>query len=226
MPLRDYTVGEEDVYQFQSFLHFFKTAAPLQDDWEFFRKASRRYLRATFLCGPNGDARSKDDEEDVLLLYIFALETLLLSSSEREAIADKIATRAALLAGSYDAERKFIFRQVKRFYGARSEIVHGDSKEKDEDQKVKLPDVREILRRVLLISLAVGKKLETEGKFKEVLEHLPINRKSQRLVQRERKAVLSMVRGQSWQTRKIDNKKAAMGVLLEGDGSAFDDFED
>ena len=125
-------------------MRFCEGAIDYTQNWRPIRIAARRYLRATFMSV----RFDGDDLEDVLLQYIFGLESLLLAG-DREAITDKIAIRAALIVGTDDDERKEISDLVRRAYSSRSEIVHGKERKKD----INLTRLRDICRGVIVVVL-------------------------------------------------------------------------
>ncbi len=134
VPTDDYKVADHQWSQFEGFLGFCDESISSKRDWAAVRIAARRYLRATFLSTPDGDAFDVDDSEDILLQYIYGLESLVLAG-DREAIRDKIATRATLIAGRDDDERKEMNAFVKKAYDARSVVAHGGKKTRKIDLK-------------------------------------------------------------------------------------------
>jgi hypothetical protein len=74
-----------------------------------------------------GQGWKERDLSSKLIKYVTCLEGLLLLSSEREGITEKLAERTALLSEENFAERKQLFDDVKQIYDARSRLIHGKS---------------------------------------------------------------------------------------------------
>ena len=146
-------------------------------------------MRATFLCDPNSDAFEADDREDVLLQYVYGIESLLLVG-DREAIRDKIATRAALIAGRDDNERNDISAFVKRAYDARSVIAHGGEK----IDNIDLRRLRDVCRRVFIVILSVARRYNSQDKLSDMIRVLPISRAAQDAMANDRDEVFPRVK--------------------------------
>ena len=151
-PRTDYTVDEKEQPRFLAFLAFFDNAIQGARHWKAFRLAARRYLRAIQIAGAH--PLSGDDYEDALLHYVFALEALL-SGGDRNAIGDKLATRAAWLVGPSDTVRDSVYKTVKTLYGRRSAIVHGSSGDSRSTRSLPLDEVRDLIRRILVGLMAL-----------------------------------------------------------------------
>ena len=187
-PTDDYRVADHQWSQFEKFLGFCDESICYQRDWAQVRITARRFLRVTFLSTPDCDAYDADDREDILLQYIYGLESLLLAG-DTEAIRDKIATRAALIAGRDDDERKGINAFVKKAYNARSDVAHGRAKK----GKIDLKKLRDISRRVFVVVLAIGRKCKSPVDLEEIIKELPINRAMQNAVTEDRQEVFPLV---------------------------------
>jgi len=151
IPATTYEVGVRRRSRFLAFVKFAEKAINLAGDHRF-RLVARRFLRAMLVAGPIPSVAEPDEYEEALLQYVYALETLLLLG-DREAIADKLALRAAYLVGLDNEElRSATFSKVKHVYGRRSEVVHGSGRSTSGGSKSKeleLEEVRELTRRVL-----------------------------------------------------------------------------
>ena len=188
-PTDDYCVTDDDWSQFEAFLKLCKESITPKQEWSSIRIAARHYLRATFCCGPDGDAHTREDREDTLLHYIYGLESLLLAG-DREAITDKIATRAALVAGEDDNERGRIHDFVKEAYRARSGLVHGREASNDID----LRRLRDVFRRVMVAILAVARRCEEPKELKDMTRKLPIARDTQDDIARNQNEVFPLIK--------------------------------
>jgi hypothetical protein len=80
-----------------------------------------------------GQGWKERDLSSKLIKYVTCLEGLLLLSSEREGITEKLAERVALLSKEDFEERKDLFDDTKLIYGARSKLVHGKSGYSEEE---------------------------------------------------------------------------------------------
>lgn len=98
IPSSQYSVSATSLSSFRSFLGFMRSADQALRGSDIAKGVARRHLRAVFVSGPFADVADRDDSDDALLLLTFALERLLSANGEREAIADKLALRAAYLA--------------------------------------------------------------------------------------------------------------------------------
>ncbi len=183
-PANNYRVADHQWSQFEAFLRFFESTIDYTQDWPPIRIAARRYLRATFLSV----GHQIDNREDMLLQYIFALESLLLGG-DREAITDNIATRAALISGKDDDERKEIKYLVKRAYSNRSDVVHGKEGKKDID----FLRLRDICRQVIVVVLSVARECENNNALAKVMRELTISRAIQDVVAKHRDDVLKLI---------------------------------
>lgn len=63
--------------------------------------------------------------EDKLIDYLIGLEALLLRKNERQELGYRLALRGSALLGNKNQKRKSIFRDLKKAYKERSDIVHG-----------------------------------------------------------------------------------------------------
>ena len=84
-------------------------------------------------------ARSNDDLSLKISEYCSALESLL--STNPNEIAHQLSERVAILIGQNKSDRIQIYREIKKAYGIRSKIVHGD---KIPDNQIK--DIRQLSR--------------------------------------------------------------------------------
>ncbi|MCA1607693.1 MAG: hypothetical protein LC775_20015 [Acidobacteria bacterium] len=120
------------------------------------RRSAVRFLETGDKVGFDCDVTFPQDEPQVVLNYVSALENLL--SVDNEDTIDlrrRAAQRAAILLGRDDAQRKVIYERVYSAYGVRNKIAHGD-----EPHSGKLADaagqLRPLLRRALISAIVLG----------------------------------------------------------------------
>jgi hypothetical protein len=85
--------------------------------------------------------------EDKLIDYWVALEALFLKGSEQQELSYRAALRIARFLGEGAEQRVELFKTMKRSYGVRSRVVHGELPKADAGQVAS--DTEEILRRAL-----------------------------------------------------------------------------
>jgi hypothetical protein len=175
VPRTDYDVDKEELQRFTSFLAVFNGAIEAARMCKPFRLAARRYLRANEIAGPYAVG---DDYEDALLQYVFSLEVLL-AARDREAIGDKLATRAAWLVGTSDTVRRDVHKAVKKLYGERSSIVHGSGGGNKKAESRLLEEVRELMRRVLLAMMALRRAAGSDDECFRLLKTAAFDTASQ-----------------------------------------------
>ena len=161
------TTEAEEQQRFGEFVTFFDNAIQAARGWRMFKLAARRYLRAIRIAGFHPSSR--DDYEDALLQYVFALEAIFLMG-DTTAISDKLATRAAWLIGTDDRVRNETFTAVKDLYHARSSVVHGTTSKSRAVRSYELDGVRDLLRRSLVGLLAVRSAAESEDECIRLLK--------------------------------------------------------
>ncbi|MFC1993533.1 hypothetical protein ACFLV3_07020 [Chloroflexota bacterium] len=98
--------------------------------------------------------------DDCLVDLVIALESI--ASKGGDSIQQSMALRTALLIGKSFGERKRIEHLVKKFYGHRSQILHGTerdkiSEKKQEERFLMLEDIRDLTRRVINATVVVLK---------------------------------------------------------------------
>jgi hypothetical protein len=114
---------------------------------------------------------------------ITALEALLTKKEETEGLTYRLALRIANLLGSDATSRKSIFRQVKDFYNLRSKIVHGvilDSKLRGRLNE--LDSLREMVRRVLLSTMALYSGGTQAAELPDVLDEIALDDESRKRI--------------------------------------------
>jgi hypothetical protein len=106
--------------------------------------------------------------DDCLVDLVIGLESLTSKSSE--SVQQSIILRSALLIGKTHEDMENIGHLVKKFYGHRSNIVHGDSKNKDKisDKENKkrfeeLEGFRSFTRSIISASISILKKESQAG---------------------------------------------------------------
>lgn len=100
-----------------------------------------------------GQGWKERDLSSKLIKYVTCLEGLLLLSSEREGITEKLAERIALLSEENFAERKQLFDDAKQIYDARSRLIHGKS-ELPEEKLLNLCSKAERIAQLMLYACA------------------------------------------------------------------------
>jgi hypothetical protein len=182
-PASVYSIGDADLPRLRSFLRFMTSASRALAASSLAESVSRRYLRGIFVSGPFPDVADPDDVEDALLQLTFGLETVLLGPGEREAIADKLALRAAYLVGlDDDRRREEVHACVKRLYEARSGIVHGSKGGGKSGARPSPWKIRGLVRDVLIAFVAVRRRGGGDDRWREILRRLPFSRTEQRVV--------------------------------------------
>lgn len=189
VPCRQYEVEEIEWSRFRQFARRIESGLAVCEKWSRVKIAARRFLRATFLSHLDGEVWGGDDWDDVLLQYVFALEALL-NTSDREAISEKIALRAALLAGRTDDERVSTRRFVKRAYSSRSGLAHGAKNGTDVD----LPQLRDLCRRVIAVAIDIALRCGSEKAFAELLEESLLSRTAQNHLQRRSQQIQKIMK--------------------------------
>ena len=74
-----------------------------------------------------GRAAASLRREEAFLLFAIALESALLTKSEKESVTYKLRTRIAHLMGGSLERRRELYSMVGRLYGTRSQVVHNGS---------------------------------------------------------------------------------------------------
>ena len=205
---------------FETFIKLAEAALKNLVSWRSFVTASKRYMTATFAPGDplrpwdveatltymglnfentavrdltgSEDFRERPDiEESALLQYVFALEALL-TGDEKQAIAEKIASGAALLIGQNDDERRQIHRAVKSADNVRSTLVHG---RKPEDKIAPmLWNLRRILQRAMVVTMSLAAEdYSKEAQYREILRLLPISETLQTKIARLREKCFEII---------------------------------
>ena len=196
IPRTDYTVDEKEQPKFAAFLAFFDDAIQGTRNWKIFRLAARRYLRAIQIAGAH--PLNGDDHEDALLQYVFALEALL-SGGDRDAIGDKLATRAAWLIGTSDTIRYSVYKSVKKLYRRRSAIVHGSSDHSGSTPSHLLDEVRDLIRRMFIGLMALRCSSTSSEECLRLLRTAAVDQRSQAVIANATQPVWSLIDpGMSW----------------------------
>jgi len=130
-----------------------KTLAKARDR---LRRSAVRFLDTGDKVGFDCDVTFPQDEPQVVLSYVSALENLLSVEDENSIdLRRRAAQRAAILLGRDDAQRKIIYQWVYSAYKVRNKIAHGG-----EPNSGELTDatrqLRSILRRALISAIALG----------------------------------------------------------------------
>lgn len=104
--------------------------------------------------------------DDCLVDLVIALESI--TSKGGDSIQQSMALRTALLIGKSFDERRRVEHLVKKFYGHRSQILHGTERDKISDKKqeerfLMLEDLRDLTRRVINATVAVLKQYAAQA---------------------------------------------------------------
>ena len=190
IPYSRYDVQINEQQRFGEFVTFFDNAIQAARDWRLFRLAARRYLRAIRIAGIY--PLSRDDYEDALLQYVFALEAVFLMG-DKTAIADKLATRAAWLIGTDDRVRNETFTAVKNLYRTRSSMVHVTTSKSGPVRPHDLDGVRDLLRRSLVGLMAVRSAAGSEEACIQLLKTVAFDRGSQSCITRATEPVWRLI---------------------------------
>jgi hypothetical protein len=194
IPSSQYSVSAASLSSFRSFLGFMRSADKALRGSDIAKGVARRYLRAVFVTGPFPDVADRDDSDDALLLLTFALEHLLLAAGEREAIADKLALRAAYLVGmNDDTKREEIHLLVKQLYGERSALVHG-SKPPRQDKRIPPWQLRGLVRDLVVAFVALRQRVGSDENWAKLMRGVVVSRKDQAFVARVARRPLRLVR--------------------------------
>lgn len=159
----DYEIDVGDQEQFRRFL---KLLAPLlsnalaqptkptkasKKQAERVRRIAEHFLSAGQDAYGEGDVLSELNAEAVLH-YVIALEALLTGGDdERTELTRKVVQRAAILAGTDNADRREVAATVQAAYATRSSYAHGS-----ETTNIALPALRRVVRDCILARLVLG----------------------------------------------------------------------
>jgi len=114
---------------------------------------------------------------------ITALEALLTKKEETEGLTYRLALRIANLLGNDANSRKSIFKQVKDFYSLRSKIVHGVTLDnKLRGRLTALDSLREMVRRVLLSTMALYAEGTQPADLPDLLDEIALDDESRKRV--------------------------------------------
>lgn len=116
---------------------------------------------------------------DCLRDYFSALEALY--SVEKEGIAQKLATRVAMVLAGTDEEYGGVLDRIKELYGASSSKRHG-SKPKYLFHKEDLVELREYVRRGILMAFELPKQAKGLGDWQKICKGL-LNPRDKKLLQ-------------------------------------------
>ncbi|MEU3645193.1 hypothetical protein AB0E59_17555 [Lentzea sp. NPDC034063] len=120
------------------------------------QRCAIRYLSTGDKVGYDSDVTFPDDEPQVVLNYVTALENLLSGESESHGdLTRKAAQRAAVLIGKDDEDRLAILHHVEDAYKVRSKIAHGDEPNQDKLAK-SATTMRPIIRRALIAAIVLN----------------------------------------------------------------------
>lgn len=115
---------------------------PKEKRYDFVRHAFRFYYSGSINHQPEG-----------LVDLITSLEALLSNSNDE--ISHKLASRSATLISRNEDERLQLFKDIKKFYGTRSNYVHGNISDIPYEEKT---GVQKLASRALILSLHLARK--------------------------------------------------------------------
>jgi len=92
-------------------------------DAEFIQTSLKFFLQAIFKLGPHGMGPDEAKEETLVQL-VTAIEALI--GERGEGLTEKLANRIAILLGENEEDTLTKWNSMKKFYGMRSDIVHGN----------------------------------------------------------------------------------------------------
>lgn len=102
-----------------------------------------------------GDGANQDQNEDIIVDAVTALECMLLAG-ERRGKGDILAARAAAILEEIDSERRRVRRRIQHLYKLRSAILHGDVRPPATELIQAATDSEEYSRRCLVVFLLSG----------------------------------------------------------------------
>lgn len=115
------------------------------------RRVGEHFLTAGEHAHGEGEVLSEHNA-DAVLHYVIALEALLTrGDTDKSDLARKVSQRAAVLAGTDDADRRHVAEAVRAAYAARSVYAHGG-----EPKDVALPALRRVVRDCIVARLVLG----------------------------------------------------------------------
>ena len=114
-----YTLSKEESIEFLRF-------------WEFFQKVRQKKIaRNDIALRRFNFAYERVRPEDRLIDYLIGFESLLLKKNERQELEYRLALRGSVLLAKIPGERAIVFKELKKAYGERSNIVHGGTVSKN-----------------------------------------------------------------------------------------------
>lgn len=150
-----YILGATEINEFQSFWNKF-------DHLNQSTKLSMAIRRFNY-------GYERDRPEDKLLDYMIAFEALFTKTGKNTSeISHKLSVRIARLLKSDYIDRETIMQRMKKFYGKRSGVVHGDEHELDREV---VNNIEEYLRKSIFL---FGERLQTE-EHNDIISHLDLD---------------------------------------------------
>jgi hypothetical protein len=102
-----------------------------------------------------GDGTSQDENEDIIVDAMTALEAILLANEKRDK-GGLMAARAAAIIEDTDEKRRDVRKRIERLYKQRSAILHGDTLPSASELRAEAADAEEFARRCLSAFLMAG----------------------------------------------------------------------
>jgi hypothetical protein len=137
------------------------------------------------------DSFDEKAQENQIVDIFVCLEALLLEKAEELVL--RLATRMANLLGADGDERKKVFDGVKNFYNVRSKIVHGEIlKPRQAELVCEVGRLRELARRAILSSVALGLEVGLGAEFFALLDAMSLDENQRTNVQKKASRFLFM----------------------------------
>ena len=139
------------------------------------------------------DSFGEKAQENQIVDIFISLEALLLEKADELVL--RLATRMANLLGADGDERKRVSDEVKDFYNVRSKIVHGEIlKPKQVELVREVGRLRELARRAILSSVALGLEVGLGVEFIALLDAMSLDENQRTNVQKKASRFLYMHR--------------------------------
>jgi hypothetical protein len=113
-------------------------------------------------------SQSTQKREIQFILLISTLESLLLTKEDRDYLGLKLAEKTAFLLEMEQDNRIEVYKEIKRFYNLRSELIHSGSRKIQDSELIRLNGfIKRILFKILDLSILYD-QMETKSKEMEI----------------------------------------------------------
>jgi hypothetical protein len=113
-------------------------------------------------------SQSTQKREIQFILLISTLESLLLTKEDRDYLGLKLAEKSAFLLENEQDNRIAVYKEIKRFYNLRSELIHSGSRKIQDSELIRLNGlIKRILFRILDLSILYD-QMEIKSKEMEI----------------------------------------------------------